>query len=508
MNDSLRIEPIATAHPDAQAMLGRYYDELRSRFGMNVAAPPGDMDPPGGAFFIAYEGDKPVASGGIRSLELGTCEIKRMYVEPDARRRGYARVLLDALEARAREMGFRRVVLDTIAGLGEANSLYEKSGYQRVAAYNDNPHATVWFEKALDGAPASSGAAAPNDARGPATTTAPRDADTQASPLTRPSGDIEHLARLYREMLLIRRAEEESARAYAEGKIGGFLHLYIGQEAVAVGALAALEPTDYVITTYRDHGIALAKGMSPRALIAELYGKATGCSHGLGGSMHMFDKEHHMLGGYGIVGSHIPVAAGVAFACKYRSDKRVTVCFFGEGAVSIGGFHEGLSLAALWKLPIVFVCENNEYSMGTPLARSMSVEDVSLKALAYGMDRDRFFADDVLDVERRIAEAVKRAREQSLPTLVEVRTYRFRGHSMSDPAKYRTQAELEEHKKRDPLFRARTALEAQGYGDARLQALEQSVEADIVDAIQFAVESPEPTLEDLEPTTYSGKFAY
>jgi len=308
-------------------------------------------------------------------------------------------------------------------------------------------------------------------------------------------------------MLLIRRIEEESARAYAEGKIGGFLHLYIGQEAVGVGAIAALTPDDYVVTTYRDHGIALAKGMSARALMAELFGKVTGCSRGLGGSMHMFDKEHHMLGGYGIVGGHIPLAAGVAFASKYRGDGKVTLCFFGEGAVSIGGFHEGLSLAALWKLPIVFICENNEYSMGTPLSRSMSIEDVSLKALGYGMDRDRFFASDVLEVERRIGEAVKRARELSLPTLVEVRTYRFRGHSMSDPAKYRTQAELDEHKKRDPLHIARTALEAQGLGEARLGELEKSVETEVADAIRFAHESPEPTVAELEPTTYSGPFA-
>ena len=331
---------------------------------------------------------------------------------------------------------------------------------------------------------------------------------TQSPPLTRPSAELEHLSGLYRQMLLIRRVEEESARGYAEGKIGGFLHLYIGQEAVAAGALAALRPDDYVITTYRDHGIALAKGMSPRALLAELFGKVTGCSRGLGGSMHMFDKEHHMLGGYGIVGGHIPLAAGVAFASKYREDGRVTLCFFGEGAVSIGGFHEGLSLAALWKLPIVFICENNEYSMGTPLSRSMSVEDVSLKALGYGMDRDRFFADDVLEVERRIGEAVKRAREHSLPSLIEVRTYRFRGHSMSDPAKYRTQAELDEHKKRDPLHRARTAVLEQGYGDARMEALEKSVEAEVADAVKFANESPEPTLAELEATTYSGPFAY
>jgi pyruvate dehydrogenase E1 component alpha subunit len=327
-------------------------------------------------------------------------------------------------------------------------------------------------------------------------------------PQPRPKEDLEHLAALYRSMLLIRRVEEESARGYAEGKIGGFLHLYIGQEAVGVGAIAALRPDDYVMTTYRDHGIALAKGMSARALLAELFGKATGCSKGLGGSMHMFDREHNMLGGYGIVGGHIPLAAGVAFASKYRNDGRVTICFFGEGAVSIGGFHEGLSLAALWKLPIVFICENNEYSMGTPLSRSMSVEDVSLKAIGYGMDRDRFFADDVLEVERRIGEAVRRARELSTPTLVEIRTYRFRGHSMSDPAKYRTQAELEEHKGRDSLLRARVQLIEHGYGDAKVDALEKSVEAEVVDAVKFANDSPEPGLDVLEPSTYSGPFAY
>jgi pyruvate dehydrogenase E1 component alpha subunit len=337
----------------------------------------------------------------------------------------------------------------------------------------------------------------------------PLTTETRSPPLqSRPKEDLEHLAKLYRQMLLIRRVEEESARGYAEGKIGGFLHLYIGQEAVGVGAIAALRPDDYVITTYRDHGIALAKGMSSRALLAELYGKATGCSKGLGGSMHMFDREHHMLGGYGIVGGHIPLAAGVAFASKYRNDGRVTLCFFGEGAVSIGGFHEGVSLAALWKLPVVFVCENNEYSMGTPLSRSMSVEDVSLKALGYGIERDRFFADDVIEVERRIGEAVQRAREQSSPTLVEVRTYRFRGHSMSDPAKYRTQAELDEHKKRDSLFRARASLLEKGYGESRIDALEKSVEAEVADALKFASESPEPGLDILESTTYSGPFAY
>jgi len=318
---------------------------------------------------------------------------------------------------------------------------------------------------------------------------------------------VEHLSGLYRQMLLIRRLEEEAARAYAQGKIGGFLHLYIGQEAVAVGSIACLRPEDYVVTTYRDHGVAIAKGMSSRALMAELFGKATGCSRGLGGSMHLFDKATNMLGGYGIVGGHIPLAAGVAFAAKYKGDGRVTLCYFGDGAVSIGGFHEGISLAALWKLPVVFICENNEYSMGTPLTRTLSVEDVSLKAIGYGIDRDRFFADDVLTVQERIGQAVERARTLSLPTLVEIRTYRFRGHSMSDPGKYRTLDELEERKKNDALYRARTQLEQNGFSHDRLESLEQDVEREVQDAVEFADQSPEPDPSLLAETTYDGPFA-
>ncbi len=319
------------------------------------------------------------------------------------------------------------------------------------------------------------------------------------------TSDANHLA-LYRQMVLIRRFEEEAARAYSQGKIGGFLHLYIGQEPIAVGAVAALAPDDYVMTTYRDHGLALARGMAPRAAMAELYGKVTGCSKGLGGSMHFFDVEHHMLGGYGIVGGHIPIAAGTAFASKYRGEKRVTMCFFGEGAVSIGDFHEGMSLAALWKLPIVFVCENNEYSMGTPLSRELSVEDVSTKALGYGMARDRFFADHVVTVKERLADAIERAREHSEPTLVEIRTYRFRGHSMSDPGKYRTQEELELRKKQDAVLRSQEELRAAGLG-AEVDAVDQEVEATVADAVRFAEESPEPGPELLEPTTYKGAFA-
>ena len=323
--------------------------------------------------------------------------------------------------------------------------------------------------------------------------------------MTTVNNDALHLD-LYRQMHTIRRFEEEAARAYAQGKIGGFLHLYIGQEPVAVGAAAALQPDDYLMTTYRDHGMALARGMTPRTAMAELFGKVTGCSKGLGGSMHFFDKEHSMLGGYGIVGGHIPVAAGTAFASKYRGEKRVSIVFFGEGAVSIGDFHEGMSLAALWKLPIVFVCENNEYSMGTPMSRTMSVEDVSLKGLAYGMARDRFVADHVFTVRDHLAEAIERARNNSEPTLVEVRTYRFRGHSMSDPGKYRTAEELEEHKRRDAVLRSRTELAQKGHG-AAVDAIDAEVEQVIQDAVRFADESPEPGPELLEQTTYAGAFA-
>jgi pyruvate dehydrogenase E1 component alpha subunit len=329
-----------------------------------------------------------------------------------------------------------------------------------------------------------------------------------SKPQVAPKADVpvDRLLSFYKQMQRIRRCEEECARGYAQGKIGGFLHLYIGQEAVAVGACAALEPGDYVIGTYRDHGLAIAKGMPIKTVMAELFGKVTGCSRGLGGSMHLFDAEHHMLGGYGIVGGHIPLAAGVAFGSKYKKDGRVTLCFFGEGAVSIGGFHEALSLAALWKLPIVFICENNEYSMGTPLSRTMSVEDVSLKAAGYGIAKDRFFVSDVLEVEARMAQAIERARKLSEPTLIEVRTYRFRGHSMSDPGKYRSPDELEERKKNDPLLRARAELESKGQTD-KLAEIDAEVEREIEEAIQFAEQSAEPTVDILEATTYVGPFA-
>ncbi|MDH5491120.1 MAG: pyruvate dehydrogenase (acetyl-transferring) E1 component subunit alpha [Myxococcales bacterium] len=307
---------------------------------------------------------------------------------------------------------------------------------------------------------------------------------------------LESLLAHFRQMLVIRRFEEECARAYAQGKIGGFLHLYIGQEAIAVGTVAALEPQDCLFQTYRDHGIALARGMSAKAGMAELFGKDTGCSRGLGGSMHFFDVEHNFYGGWGIVGGHLALAAGAAFKAKYRGEDAVTVCFFGEGATNIGGFHEAMSLSGLWKLPVVFICENNRYAMGTPLARTSPLEDLSIKAAGYGMAGDRFEGSDVSVVRERVARAVERARAGEGPTFIEIETYRFRGHSMSDPAKYRSRAELEEQKKRDPLLVIRSQLLEAAAPEARLDAIEDEVEREIDEALRFAEESA-PAREDV-----------
>lgn len=307
----------------------------------------------------------------------------------------------------------------------------------------------------------------------------------------------------YRQILQIRRFEEEAARAYAMGKIGGFLHLYIGQEAIAVGTQAALRPEDYAVTTYRDHGIALARGMTARAGMAELFGRDAGCSRGLGGSMHFFDKEHNFLGGHAIVGGHCALAAGMAFRSKYLKEPRVAVCFFGDGAVSIGGFHEAASLAALWKLPLVLVCENNEYAMGTPLGRTLAVEDITKRADGYGLGHDRFEGHDVEVVRERMSSAVERARGGE-PMLLEIKTYRFRGHSMSDPGKYRTKEELEERKKRDPMLVARASLKALGVPDAELDALEVAAEEEVRDAVEFADQATPATEESMRKFVYAG----
>lgn len=313
----------------------------------------------------------------------------------------------------------------------------------------------------------------------------------------------DELLPLFRRMVLIRRFEEAAARAYVQGKIGGFLHLYIGQEAVGVGALAALEPHDYVIGTYRVHGLALARGVSARACMAELYGKDTGCARGLGGSMHFFDAERRLLGGHGIVGGHVPIAAGAAFKSKYTKEGAVSICFFGEGATNIGGFYEGVNLAALWRLPAVFVCENNEYSMGTPLERTTPVRDTSDRSAAFGIARGRFSGEDVLAVRDGIRAAVDRARHESLPTLIEVNTYRFRGHSMSDPGKYRTAAEVEERKKADPLLIARGKLLSLGVSEPEIDAIEAEVETEVEDAVSFAERSEPAKAQTMWETVYA-----
>jgi pyruvate dehydrogenase E1 component alpha subunit len=309
---------------------------------------------------------------------------------------------------------------------------------------------------------------------------------------------------LYRQMLLIRRVEEASAKAYAQGKIGGFLHLGIGQEAVCTGAISVLDPKDYIVCTYRSHGHYLAKGGTAKSVMAELFGRQTGASGGFGGSMHLFSDELRMLGGHGIVGGHVPLAAGVAWSSKYKKSGEVTLCFFGDGSVPQGAFHEGISLAGLWKLPIVFICENNQYSMGTPLYRTLAVADVTERAAGYGVARERFDGHDVLAVRDGLREAVERARKDNTPTLVEIITYRFRGHSMSDPGNYRTKDEIEEWKKRDPIAVARTRLTAElGVAEDKITTIEASVRAEVNEAVRFADESPEPTVEQMWKSVYA-----
>jgi len=307
-----------------------------------------------------------------------------------------------------------------------------------------------------------------------------------------PASQVDSMKKMYREMLLIRRFEEAAARAYASGKIGGFCHLYIGQEAVGVGALNAIDDRDYVVSTYRDHGHALVKKLDPGALMAELYGRGSGVSGGKGGSMHFFDKEKKFMGGHGIVGGHVALAAGIGWSIRYRQEDAVCLCFFGEGAANIGAFHEGLNLASLWKLPVVFICENNLYSMGTPMYRSLTVEDVSIRGMAYNMARESFEGDDVLKVKEKVRHHVDRARAGEGPALLEIKTYRFRGHSMSDPAKYRTKEEVEEYKKRDPLGKAKEGLLLSGVAEKEIARMEAEVKSTVEQSVEFAEHSPPP----------------
>jgi pyruvate dehydrogenase E1 component alpha subunit len=316
--------------------------------------------------------------------------------------------------------------------------------------------------------------------------------------------DRETLLKILHQMILIRRFEEKCAESYSLGKIGGFCHLYIGQEAVGVGAISALRDDDYVITSYREHGQAIAKGISPEAVMAELYGKAGGCSHGKGGSMHLFDKDVNFLGGHGIVGGQIPLGTGIAFASKYQETDKVTLCFFGEAAVNQGAFHESLNMAQLWKLPCIYICENNQYGMGTSLARAMSLQNVSQKAAAYEMAAEFVDGMDVLAMRRVTQRAIKRARESYLPTLIEARTYRYMGHSMSDPGNYRTRAEIEKYQERDPIkvFTA-TLKENELLSDKDIADIESRVKEQVERSVRFAEESPEPDPSELYTNVYA-----
>ena len=320
-----------------------------------------------------------------------------------------------------------------------------------------------------------------------------------------PKVDVALARQLYFQMVLIRRFEEKAGEAYTQGKIGGFLHLYIGEEAVAVGATSVLRPDDCAISAYREHGHCLAKGSDPRRAMAELFGRRDGLCKGKGGSMHLFDKSVNFLGGHAIVGAHLPLATGAAFAVKYQGGDQVVLCYFGDGAVAQGVFHESLNLAALWKLPIVFFCENNRYAMGTAIERALAQTEIWRVAQTYGIPGEAVDGMDVLAVRETVGRAVARARAERTPSLIEARTYRFRGHSMRDPsaAIYRTKEEVEKERQRDPILLFRAYCLREGIlAEADLATLEKEAEDAVAEAIAFADASPEPPAEWLFADIY------
>lgn len=311
------------------------------------------------------------------------------------------------------------------------------------------------------------------------------------------------LLRWYEQMLLIRRFEEAAAEMYTRAKIGGYLHLNIGEEATVVGSIDALQPQDYIFSNYREHGHAIARGVPAKNVMAELFGKVTGTSKGRGGSMHIFDIERHFMGGYAIVGGALPLAVGVGLAIDYRGSDAVVVSIFGEGATNIGAFNESLNLAQLWRLPVVFLCVNNLYAMGKRVEEDSAVPEMWRKACAYDMAAERVDGMDVLAVHEAMARAVDRARQQHLPTLLEAVTYRFRGHSMADAGTYRTAEEIEEWRRRDPIASFREKLEDAGLMNAtEAQEIEARVEREVDEAVTFAEESPFPPVSSLYDYVY------
>ncbi len=311
--------------------------------------------------------------------------------------------------------------------------------------------------------------------------------------------DSETVLKILEQMLLIRRFEEKSSMMYGLRKIGGFCHLYIGQEAVAAGTIASLDlGRDYVVTAYRDHGHALACGMDPKGIMAELYGKKTGCSKGKGGSMHLFDADLHMYGGNGIVGSQIPVATGVGLKIKYRKEKGVVLCYFGDGAIHQGAFHESMNLAKIWDLPVIYICENNRYGMGTDFKRVSSVHDFSVMGNSYDIEGKQLDGMDVLTVYDEFTTAIASLREDPRPLFYEIRTYRYKGHSMSDPAKYRTKEELKSFQEQDPIIILQKLLVEEGLTDEEtLKELDERIKERCQEAVDFAEKSEEPPMESL-----------
>ncbi len=308
----------------------------------------------------------------------------------------------------------------------------------------------------------------------------------------------------YELMLLLRRFEEKAGQMYGMQKIRGFCHLYIGQEAIAAGCMTATTPDDIFITAYRDHALAIAKGVTPKECMAELYGKATGCSKGKGGSMHFFGVKHKFFGGHGIVGAQIGTGAGLAFAERYKDTDNVVLCFFGDGAARQGILHETFNLAMLWKLPVVFICENNNYAMGTSVARTSNVLDIYKLADAYEMPGDQVDGMIPENVHEAVQRAVKRAREKGGPTLLEIKTYRYKGHSMSDPAKYRSKEEMEEYKLQDPLETTLVKLKNNfGVTDEEIEKINERVKTEVADAVTFAEESPYPDDDEVLKDVYA-----
>jgi len=308
---------------------------------------------------------------------------------------------------------------------------------------------------------------------------------------------------MLRQMLHIRRFEERASQAYQMQKIGGFCHLYIGQEAVVVGAEAAIEPDDYVITTYRDHGHAIVRGTSMNACMAELFGKSTGCAKGLGGSMHFFDRERYMYGGHAIVGGHLPLAARLAFASKYRKENRLTLCYVGDGGINIGSFHEALNLAQLWSLPVLYICENNCFGMGTSVDRACSSKEIAHRAKGYDMDFGVVDGMDVRKVREKIFDICQKMRKKPAPYFLEVRTYRYRGHSMSDPGNYRTKEEVEKYRKADPIDNYVQQLYAEKkLTEADFKQLDKEAKKLALESVKFAEESQPLPVEEVYNYTF------